>query len=460
MTSEEVLHSRVKSRFIDYLKASGQPFYPPALTICPCCGEQAGIMMDTWWSCTHCGRRGDAVDYVMACDHYETPMGAIRKICHVLHIKITELEVMSANDLMDMQLVGGEYLVEKLIGKGLYILAGPPKTGKSWLVLWLAHCVSLGLPVWQFKTQKCEVLYVSLEDPRQRIQKRLAEVTGGDTGQIWIATEAELIGTGFDEQLANFLSDYPNVKFVIIDTLQKVRQMMDCSYAGDYDAVSHIKMIADRFGVSILLVHHTRKAGASDPLQMISGTTGLSGCADGVMVIQKKLRQETEAELFVTGRDTIDMQMQLQFDSAAKIWDFIGYSNPEKTEKKARLLSAVYELITEIKTFDGTPTELLKLLQERGENSVSKPNALTRLLNPNTEILRHDYGIAYRSDDRGGGVRKVHLKLMPVVEVDGTVVEDGSDDSADNASPDDTVTIVTMALTSGEKTSRRKGDFE
>lgn len=76
----------------------------------------------------------------------------------------------------------------------------------------------------------------------------------------------------------------------------------------------------------------------------------------------------------------MDMQMQLQFDSAAKAWDFIGCSNSEKTEKKARLLTAVYELMTEIKTFDGTPTELLKLLQERGENSVSKPNALTRLL--------------------------------------------------------------------------------
>ena len=74
------------------------------------------------------------------------------------------------------------FYVEKLIGKGLCVLAGPPKTGKSWLVLWLAHCVSLGLPIWQFKRQKSEVLYVSLEDPRQRIQKRLAEVTGGDTG--------------------------------------------------------------------------------------------------------------------------------------------------------------------------------------------------------------------------------------------------------------------------------------
>lgn len=414
MTKEQALHLQVKNRFTDYLKAAGLPYWEPALTVCPHCGEHAGILMDFMWNCQHCNQRGDVVDYVMVQNHLESKMAAIKMICRALHIKITALEVMTADELMDMQFTNAGMLIDQFIGKGVYILAGAPKIGKSWLVLWLAHQVSLGEPVWDFEVKQCEVLYISLEDPQQRIQQRLADVTGGEPGPIWFATEAELMGEGFEEQLTNFLREHPDVRFVIVDTLQKVRQMNanTYSYAGDYEVITHMKTIADNFDISILMVHHTRKSGAADPFATISGTTGLSGGVDGSMVMLKPDRQDNLATLYVTGRDMLDQEMQLEFDYEAKRWRLGLIGSKGNQQKRSKLLNMVHELITEQGDFHGTPTELFSLLAERGELPIKQPNALSRMLNPATGLLEQSYGIRYRNE-RTGEARKIHLEIIP-----------------------------------------------
>ena len=120
--------------------------------------------------------------------------------------------------------------MDKLISNGLHILAGPSKSGKSWLALWMAHRISTGQPIWDFDCRPGEVLYLSLEDPLSRVQRRLVDVTDGHTGRIWIVTEAEMIGNGLEEQLVNFLAENPAVNFVLIDTLQKIRDMKSENY--------------------------------------------------------------------------------------------------------------------------------------------------------------------------------------------------------------------------------------
>lgn len=426
MTKEQALHLQVKNRFVDYLKVAGLPYWEPALTICPHCGEHAGILMDFMWNCQYCNQRGDVVDYVMAKNHLETKMAAIKMICRTLHIKITELEVMSADELMDMQFTGTGVLIDRLIGKGVYLLAGAPKIGKSWLVLWLAHQVSRGAAVWDFETRKSDVLYISLEDPRQRIQQRLADITGGETGRIWFATEAELMGEGFEEQLTNFLREHEDVRFVIIDTLQKVRQMNanTYTYAGDYEIITHMKTIADNFDISILLVHHTRKSGSSDPFATISGTTGLSGGVDGSMVLLKPERQDNMATLSVTGRDMLDQELHLEFDKTRKQWRLLHGSVNGKAEKRSELLTAVYEFVTEQGDFHGTATELFSLLSQKQELPVKQPNALSRMLNPVTAILEQDYGIRYRNE-RTGETRKIHLERIEQADDDSDDTERG-----------------------------------
>ena len=433
MAKEQSLCDQVKYRLVDFLKAAELPLWEPELTLCPHCGGHAGICEKIFWSCQDCHKHGNAVDYVMALEHLDTEWAAVKRICRTLQIKVTALDVIHADELMDKQFENTGALIDGFIGRGVYLLAGSPKIGKSWLVLWLAHRVCLGEDVWEFKSRQCDVLYISLEDPERRIQSRVAEITRGETGNLWFATETELMGKGFEEQITGFLFEHPSVKFIIVDTLQKVRQLRadQYSYAGDYEVISQMKSLADRFGITILLVHHTRKAGAADPFSMISGTTGLSGGVDGSLVMIKDERMDNRAKLYITGRDTLDMALELIFDRASSTWQFLGYGGKERVQKRDRLLSEVNDFLTDEGSFHGTASELLTLLSARTELQIKSANALTRLLNPQKSLLQYEYGILYNFE-RSGKERTLHLTRIP------------DDDSDDTPTPGaDTVTTVT-----------------
>ena len=433
MTKEQSLCDQVKYRLVDFLKAAELPYWEPELTVCPHCGEQVGICEKIFWSCPVCNKRGNAVDYVMALEHLDTEWAAVKRICRALQIKVTALDVIHADELMDKQFENTGALIDGFIGRGVYLLAGSPKIGKSWLVLWLAHRICLGEDVWEFKSRQCDVLYISLEDPERRIQSRVAEITRGETGNLWFATETELMGRGFEEQISGFLFEHPSVKFIIVDTLQKVRQLRadQYSYAGDYEVISQMKSLADRFGITILLVHHTRKAGAADPFSTISGTTGLSGGVDGSLVMIKDERMDNRAKLYITGRDTLDMQLELLFDRASSTWQFLGYGGQERIQKRDKLLGEVNDFLIDEGPFHGTASELLTLLSARTELQIKSANALTRLLNPQKSLLQYEYGILYNFE-RTGKERTLHLTRIP------------DDDSDDTLTPGaDTVTTVT-----------------
>ena len=384
----EVFRERLQPRLRDYLKAAHVELSEDEITtVCPICGDLAGLMKDDTWLCMHCDRRGDLLDYVL-CEHPRmTPVEAVRHIQRTLGERITELDAVNANELMDMEFQPSGWLIEKLLGKGVYLLAGASKIGKSWLVLWLADRVSKGEKVWDFKTEQCDVLYVSLEDTAQRIQHRLSEVTGGEADRVWIATEAELLGSGFEQQLGNFLTAHPGVGFVIIDTLQRIRQMKTekYSYSGDYEVMTALKAIADRFNITILVVHHTRKEESEDAFNMISGTNGLMGCADGAMVLQKPSSIGKSATLDVTGRELADLQLRLEFDDN-KHWQFIEYGREEPEERPSKFLLAVQKLVSDCHEWQGTATQLLDCLKDSLDGQ-TKPNVLSRQLKASASRL-------------------------------------------------------------------------
>ena len=366
--------------------------------VCPVCGKDAWLLSDETWRCNRCGVTGDTVELALKMYPEMTEPLAVKYVYDLLGEKLYELNAVEAHALMDMEFRPAGFLIEKLLGKGLYILAGASKIGKSWMVLGLADCVSRGAPVWGLKTEPCEVLYVSLEDTAQRIQQRLGEVTGGETGRLYIATEAEMLGNGFEEQLRNYLTDHPDTGFVIIDTLQRIRQVKtdSYSYGGDYEVMTMVKRIADEFNITILLVHHTRKKEASDSFNTISGTTGLLGCADGAWVLQKKSRQSHDGTLDVTGREMADERLNLRFDEKSRRWELISFGR-EEPHPPDPFLEAVRDLVAEKGEWQGTATELLKALGDRIDPE-TKPNTLTRRLNAAASRLSREYGIDCRTN--------------------------------------------------------------
>ena len=260
------------------------------------------------------------------------------------------------------------------------------------------------------KTEQCGVLYISLEDTFQRMQQRLNDVSGGKPGSIWLATEALYIGEGFEEQLTNFFAAHPHVKLAIVDTLQRVRKagQEQYNYASDYETVCSLKKIADRFLVTVLVVHHTRKAGSADSFNMISGTTGLLGCADGALVLQKSSRMETSATLDVTGREVADTQLNLRFDKQRKVWEFVSFGGEASQKEPDPILTAVQTFTQVHGVWRGYAAVLLDELKAETEIN-AEPNTLTRLLNASIGELEREYGVRYRSGKRTGKGRLVSL---------------------------------------------------
>ena len=108
------------------------------------------------------------------------------------------------------------------------------------------------------------------------------------------------------------VKEYPDARLIIVDTLQKVREVGEekYSYANDYENITKFKEFSDKNGLCILIVHHTRKLESSDSFEMISGTNGLLGAADGAFVMVMK-RTDNSATISVVGRDQQDQERHI-----------------------------------------------------------------------------------------------------------------------------------------------------
>ena len=293
-------------------------------------------------------------------------------------------------------------VVEGLLYAGAHILAGAPKIGKSFLVAQIAYHVSTGQDLWGYKVHQGTVLYLALEDDFQRIQSRMFMMYGvNDTPNLHFATAAGKIGNGLDEQLKNFVQEHPDTNLIIIDTMQKIREVGGeaYSYASDYEIIGRLKRFADEHGICVLLVHHTRKQPSGDAFEMISGTTGLLGCADGSLLMQKKKRTALEATIDVVGRDQQDQILYLSKDPVTQVWNLDRMENELYREPPDPVLEAVAGLVTaERPEWSGSPSELAETIR-----SELAANTLTKYLNVKSGRLLDEYGVCYENRAKHAG---------------------------------------------------------
>ena len=295
-------------------------------------------------------------------------------------------------------------IIDGLLYGGAYILAGAPKIGKSFLVAQIAYHISTGKKLWDYDVHQGTVLYLALEDDYQRIQSRMFMMYGvEDSSNLYFATAANKIGNGLDEQLEFFINEHPDTKLIIIDTMQKIREVGGeaYSYASDYEIIGRLKQFADKHCICVLIVHHTRKQPAGDTFEMISGTTGLLGCADGSLLMQKKKRTALEATIDVVGRDQQDQILYLSKDPNTQIWNLDKTETELHKEPTDPVLETVARLVTsEQPEWTGSPSELAEAL-----NTGMAANALTKYLNVKSGRLTDEYGISYENKAKHSGRR-------------------------------------------------------
>ena len=288
-------------------------------------------------------------------------------------------------------------MIDGLLYPGTYIFAGSPKLGKSFLMAQLAYHVSTGTPLWNYTTRKGTVLYLALEDDYRRLQERLYRMFGTEsTDNLYFSVSASQLGNGLDEQLARFVAEHKDTKLIIIDTLQKVREVGgdNYSYANDYQIMARLKSFADAHGRCMLLVHHTRKQNADDKFDMISGTSGLLGAADGAFLLQKEKRTGNAATLEVSGRDQQDQKLYLVRNTETLLWDLQKAETELWKEPPEPLLDEIVELVMKDNPYwEGSPTALVALI-----NVDVQPHVITRKLNVLAGRLYAEHGILFRSE--------------------------------------------------------------
>lgn len=312
-----------------------------------------------------------------------------------------ELKMYSSEYIMNTPMKPIEYCVDGLISQGLFILAGAPKVGKSWLALDMCLSIAKGEKVLGKETLCGHAVYLSLEDSLIRLQNRLYELTDEPSDNLNFAIMAESISNGLPEQIEYCRKRFDDLKIVVIDTLQKVRNESESGYSSDYKELSVLKSLADKLGVAIVLVHHTRKCSDSDPFNMISGSTGLSGCVDGSMVLIESKRGSRTAKLHCVGRDIENQEINVVFESSRwKVSDEIKNIEPDYFS------FAVHDFMVTQKTFKGSATELAEKLSALLDKEVFSNRVKKDLIQHAYELL--NYGVTFESK-RSNGQRIIIL---------------------------------------------------
>jgi len=282
-----------------------------------------------------------------------------------------------------------EFVIDGLLAQGLYILAGAPKVGKSWLALDMCLSIAKGESVLGQKTLQGTALYLCLEDSYVRIQNRLYEITDVPTENLYFSVMSESIGNGLEEQIESFKIEHRDLKIVFIDTLQMVRGSTDSSYGSDYKELSVLKALADKLEITVIVVHHTRKCKDIDPFNMISGSTGV----DGSLVLIESKRGSRNAKIFCVARDIENTEINLHFDSDLKKWIVTDELSTSKTKDNI-FLAALYVYLKRHISFTGTASELVSELKEVTQEQFY-PNRVTRDLVQNGYTLGK-YGIDFQ----------------------------------------------------------------
>lgn len=322
-----------------------------------------------------------------------------------------DLRTISMEELYDTAYPPRVPIVEGLVFNGTYLFVGAPKVGKSFFMAQLGYHVSMGIPLRVFPVTKGTVLYLALEDDYARLQRRLSKMFGMEGSKnLHFATQSKALNQGLEEQLHKFVKEHEDARLIIIDTLQKVREASGdkLSYGNDYEIVTKLKRFSDQYGICLLVVHHTRKMESSDSFDMISGTNGLLGAADGAFIMQKEKRTENKAVLEVAGRDQQDQRLFLNFNREQCVWELTKSETELWKEPVDSVLESLATVVTnEAPEWSGSASELLQLLPEID----MQPNVFTRKLNVSLERLLIDYNIKYESVREHSG-RKIKLSLI------------------------------------------------
>jgi hypothetical protein len=272
------------------------------------------------------------------------------------------------------------YVVPGIIVEGLTLFAGKPKIGKSWLLLHAAIAVAAGeSTLGEIECEQGDVLYCALEDNPRRLQSRMRILRPGKPWlpRLHFQTEMARLSVGGLDYIRGWLESVEQPRLVVIDTLAMVRAPKgrdQTQYEADYNAVLTLRALAAERGIAIVVIHHLRKMDSDDAFDTVSGTLGLTGAPDTILVLKRD--QSGAIILYGRGRDLVEIEKAMSFDRATCTWTIAGeVQEARRSAARQKILDAMVELgepagPSEIaalaRTTIGNAKQLLRKLVEAG----------------------------------------------------------------------------------------------
>jgi hypothetical protein len=258
--------------------------------------------------------------------------------------------VVAAQDLCDQRFPEVKFLVPGLFPEGVTLLVSRPKLGKSWLLLQIGSSIAGGVSalVATDEPARGDVLYLSLEDNKRRVQRRMTKHFGG-CRECWprpleIVTTWRRLDQGGLQDLREWCASVAKPTLIMVDTLKKVRPPKrhgQTDYDADYEACEGLIALAHEFpGLALIVAHHDRKMAADDVFDTVSGTLGLTGGVDTIAIFKRSGQGTT---LHIQGRDLVeDVEKAVRFDRETCRWTILGEAaEVHRSGERARVLEAV-----------------------------------------------------------------------------------------------------------------------
>ena len=189
-----------------------------------------------------------------------------------------------------------------------------------------------------------DVLYCALEDNERRLKNRLTKLLG-DAETNWperltLSTKWKRFNQGGVKDIEDWMQAVHRPRLVILDTLANVKPISTQEgYAQDYKALTDIHRLANDAGVAIVVLHHQRKVEAEDPLDTVSGTLGITGCADTSIILSGGKNGKS---LYLRGRDIEEAEHAVEFDKETCRWKMLGsVEDVRRSETRRKILAAL-----------------------------------------------------------------------------------------------------------------------
>lgn len=287
----------------------------------------------------------------------------------------------NTNTIMATEFEPIQWTVPGYVPEGFSVVAGRQKLGKTWLAIdWALAVATGGVAMGSVRVEAGNVLYIDMENGPRRIQRRIQALYPDerhmpDLSHLEWVTNAPALDKGFIDALEDWRQSVDNPRLIIIDVLQRIKPagtVARNAYENDYVAWSPLQKWATEHGIAVVGLHHTKKGGADDPLEALSGSNGLSACADTTLVLD---RDSNGITLYVRGRDVDEKESAMTFTFG--MWSITGdAADVRKSDERGNILGTLQQATepmspTDVADVTGMPNgnirKLLFMMAKAGE---------------------------------------------------------------------------------------------